>query len=148
MGADREWHDAFSTVRHFPCKRTEVWAAWSIREKKAAWLRNPELELDFRVGGRERSEFSDGDDRHVNETRFFEIAHFQRIVLAYSMAKNGRVHSVSLATITFDDEDGGTRFTYNEQMCILPPSDGVEGRRHGWSVLLDMLGAYLSGKPA
>lgn len=58
MPKQRERHEQFSTVRHYPSTRTEVWAAWSIREKKAAWLRNSELQLDFRVGGKEHSEFS------------------------------------------------------------------------------------------
>jgi len=59
------------------------------------------------------------------------------------MAVNGRVHTTSLATIAFRDENGGTRLTYTEQMCVVPPSDGVEGRRHGWGALLDGLGGYL-----
>jgi uncharacterized protein YndB with AHSA1/START domain len=145
MTEPRERHEEFSTVRRYPSARPEVWAAWSVREKKAAWLNNPALELDFRVGGKERSEYRDGRDLHVNETCFFEIQEQERIVLAYSMAKNDRVHSVSLTTITFEDDGGGTSLSYREQMCILPPSDGVEGRKHGWNVLLDMLGTYLSG---
>jgi hypothetical protein len=28
-------------------------------------------------------------------------------------------------------------------MCVIPPSDGVEGRKHGWSALLDELDDYL-----
>jgi hypothetical protein len=59
------------------------------------------------------------------------------------MAMNGRVHTVSLATIVFLDEGGGTRLRYTEQMCVLPPSDGPQGRAHGWSALLDGLGNYL-----
>jgi uncharacterized protein YndB with AHSA1/START domain len=50
---------------------------------------------------------------------------------------------VSLATIVFIDEGGGTRLRYTEQMCVLPPSDGPQGRAHGWGVLLDALGNYL-----
>lgn len=36
---------------------------------------------------------------HRNETRYFEIKNGERVVLAYSMALNGRVHTVSLATV-------------------------------------------------
>jgi uncharacterized protein YndB with AHSA1/START domain len=60
------------------------------------------------------------------------------------MAMNGRVHTVSLATITFADENGGTRLGYAEQMCVIPPSDDLKGRQHGWNVLLDALGTYLA----
>ena len=67
----------------------------------------------------------------------------ERIVLAYSMSVNGHIHTVSLATIVFLDEGGGTRLRYTEQMCVIPPSDGMAGRRQGWSALLDTLGSYL-----
>ncbi|GGJ64769.1 hypothetical protein CDQ92_01905 [Sphingopyxis bauzanensis] len=80
---------------------------------------------------------------HNSEGRYFEIKEGERIVLAYSMAVNGRVHTVSLATILFRDENGGTRLTYTEQMCVIAPSDGVEGRKHGWNALLNGLAGYL-----
>lgn len=61
------------------------------------------------------------------------------------------VHTVSLATVSFLEEGGGTRVRYSEQMCIIPPSDGVEGRRRGWKALLGELDEYLqadtSGRP-
>jgi uncharacterized protein YndB with AHSA1/START domain len=106
-------------------------------------MRTAALEMDFRPGGFERSRFKDGMGEHVNETRYFEIKEGERIVLAYSMAVNGRVHTVSLTTIAFGDENGGTRLRYAEQMCVIPPSDGLEGRKHGWSALLDGLADYL-----
>ena len=81
---------------------------------------------------------------HVNETQYFHRSREgERIVFAYSMAVNDRVHTISLTTITFRDENGGTRLKYTEQMCVIPPSDGVEGRKHGWNALLDGLGDYL-----
>ena len=51
---------------------------------------------------------------------------------------------LSQVTVTFEDENGGTRLGYTEQMCVIPPSDGVEGREHGWSALLDGLAGYLA----
>jgi hypothetical protein len=45
----------------------------------------------------------------------------------------------ALATITFADENGGTRLRYIEQMRVIPPSDGAEGRHDGWSAWLDGL---------
>ena len=106
-------------------------------------MRTAALEMDFRPGGFERSRFKDGMGEHVNETRYFEIKEGERIVLAYSMAVNGRVHTVSLTTIAFADENGGTRLRYTEQMCVISPSDGLEGRKHGWVALLDGLADYL-----
>lgn len=135
--------DSFTIERVYPNCLAHVWSAWSIPEKKSAWLGGRPIEMDFRPGGIERSGFSNEMGEHTNETRYFEIREERLIVMAYSMAMNGRVHTVSLATIAFSDEGGGTRLRYTEQMCVLPPSDGAQGRAHGWSVLLDGLGAYL-----
>ena len=137
-------HATFTIERIFPNCRAHVWSAWAMREKKAVWLGDRDLALDFRPGGSERGAFKDQMGEHVNEGRYFEILDQQRIVLAYSMALNGRVHTVSLATILFADEGGGTRVNYTEQMCVIPPSDGAQGRRHGWTHLLAGLATYLS----
>ncbi|TPL46398.1 hypothetical protein FJ957_16700 [Mesorhizobium sp. B2-4-6] len=101
--------------------------------------------MDFSAGGAERSSFRDAMGEHTNEGRYFEIKEGQRTVLAYSMAVNGRVHTVSLATILFEDANGGTRLTYAEQMCVIPPNDGAEGRERGRNTVLDSLTRYLAG---
>ena len=144
MKNEAQYHEAFTIERVYPRPRAAVWAAWSTREQKAKWMGSSDLAMDFRQGGSERSTFREAMGEHVNEGRYFEIDEERRIVLAYSMALNGRVHTVSLATIVFLDEKSGTRLRYMEQMCIIPPSDGVEGRTHGWGILLDALGAQLT----
>ncbi len=136
-------HDTFTLERIYPNCREHVWSAWSTPTKKAAWFGGEAHNMDFRVGGRESASFSDEMGEHVNETRYFEIVENERIVMAYSMAMNGRIHTVSLATIRFADKDGGTRLTFTEQMCVIRPSDGVEGRRHGWGELLSGLETFL-----
>lgn len=148
MTAPAQDHATFTIERIYPNCRAHVWSAWAVREKKAAWLGNRDLALDFRPGGSERSVFKDEMGEHLNEGRYFEILDQQRIVLAYSMALNGRVHTVSLATILFADEGGGTRLTYTEQMCVIPPSDGGEGRRHGWTHLLERVATCLAEETA
>lgn len=144
MDEQSQYHREFRLERLYPNCRDHVWAAWSIREKKAAWLGSEALEMDFSVGGVERSGFRNSMGEHASEGRYFEIKQGERIVLAYSMAVNGRIHTVSLATILFEDENGGTRLTYIEQMCVVPPSDGAEGREHGWGALLDGLAGFLA----
>ncbi len=98
---------------------------------------------DFRVGGRTYGSFENDMGRHENETRYFEIVPDALIVYGYSMAMNGRVHSVSLVTIRFEDDNGGTHLIYDERMTVLAPSDGAAGRQHGWGVLLDAMEAEL-----
>ncbi|HEV7705499.1 MAG TPA: SRPBCC domain-containing protein [Gemmatimonadaceae bacterium] len=134
-----QYHEQFTIERVYANAKDEVWAAWSDRAKKAEWMGAPALEMDFRAGGSERSTFREDMGEHVNEGRYFEISEGSRIVLAYSMSLNGRIHTVSLATIVFMSEKRSTRLIYTEQMCIIPPSDGLEGRKHGWGVLLDAL---------
>lgn len=137
-------HDTLTIERVYPNCRDHVWSAWSSLEKKRKWFGDGLKSQEFRPGGLELSEFTTNMGVHTNETRYFEIREGERIVLAYSMALNGRVHTVSLATIIFDDENGGTRLTYTEQMCVIPPSDGIEGRKHGWHALLDSLAEILA----
>lgn len=139
-----QYHRDFTLERIYPNCRAHTWSAWSVREKKAAWLGSPTLEMDFSVGGIERSSFRNPMGDHVSEGRYFEIREGELIVLAYSMAVNRRIHTISLATIMFEDHGGGTRLTYHEQMCVLPPSDGIEGRERGWSALLDGMASFLA----
>lgn len=140
-------HERFTIERVYPNGIQQVWSAWASLERKQAWFGDGLQELDFRVGGAERGAFSDTMGEHRNETRYFEIKDRERIVLAYSMALNGTVHTVSLATIVFEDQGDRTRLTYTEQMCVIPPSDGVAGREHGWNALLNALERFLSQEP-
>ena len=79
---------------------------------KSKWFGNGLTEMDFRVGGVERGSFNNHMGEHAKEARFFEIQEKSRVVYAYSMAMNSTVHTVSLATVLFEDEGGGTRLTY------------------------------------
>jgi len=142
--SDEKQHDTFTIERLYPNCLAHVWAAWATREKKAAWFGDGLKEMDFRQGGREYGAFENEMGLHTNETTYFEIKEHERIIYAYSMAMNGRIHTVSLATVEFEDAGGGTRLVFTEQMCVLPPSDGAAGRQHGWSALLDGLAACLA----
>lgn len=144
MTDEQQHADSFEIERIYPNSRDQVWAAWADPEMKSKWFGNTLTEMDFRVGGVERAAFSNDMGEHTKEATFFEIKQRSRIVYAYSMAVNGTIHSVSLATVLFEDEGGGTRLTYKEQMCVIPPSDGADGRQNGWGALLDGLEAYLA----
>ncbi|MGI3170291.1 SRPBCC domain-containing protein [Pseudooceanicola sp. C21-150M6] len=143
MSDERQHHDQFTLERIYPNCLDHVWAAWAEPEKKMAWFGDGLTEVDFREGGRERGGFSNDMGEHTKEATFFEISERERIVYGYSMAMNGRIHTVSLVTVLFEDHGGGTRLRHIEQMCVIPPSDGIEGRTHGWGALLDQLGRYL-----
>ena len=145
-------HDSFTLTRTIAACRDHVWAVWSDPALKRQWFVDhdgPEwktlyYENDFRVGGRERGAWimtgnGPGAGEHANETTYLDIDDTTRIVYAYTMAMNGRVHSASLTTITLADHNGGTRLTYTEQMAQLGESDGMGGRIEGWEWLLTVM---------
>ncbi len=99
--------------------------------------------LDFRIGGSETGRFvrtsGPGAGEHANVTHYLDIVPGKRIAFAYTMALDGRIHSASLATVSFAEAGGGTLLTYTEQGAWFAPSDGVDGRREGWEALLAAL---------
>lgn len=148
-------HDTFTLERRIRACPAHVFACWADPEKKHAWFvasdgplwETREYSPDFRVGGTETGRFfltqGPGAGEHRNVTHFLDIEEHARIVFAYTMAVDGRIHSASLATVTFAPDGGGTRLTYTEQMTAIGATDGAAGRRAGWTHLLDALCAYL-----
>ncbi len=144
-------HDTFTLARQIAARPETVFRAWAAPTVKRCWFVDsdgPEWEerdysLDFRVGGTETGRFvlkdGPGKGEHRNVTHYLDIAPGQRIVFAYTMALDGRVHSASLTTVTLAENAGGTLLTYTEQMTLIGLSDGAAGRRHGWEHLLSAL---------
>jgi len=144
-------HDSFTIERRLRACLAHVWAAWAESDLKRQWFVDSDGEgwqtldysLDFRVGGSETGRFvlasGPGAGEHANVTHYLDIVPGERIALAYTMAMNGRIHSASLATVTFSESGGGTLLTYTEQGAWFAPTDGVEGRREGWETLLTAL---------
>lgn len=107
-------HDTFTIERVYEKCRDHVWSRWSDRAKKNRWMGGGIERMEFAPGGRERSVFRDAMGEHVDETAYFDIVEGRRIVMAYV-----------------------------EQITVPPPSDGVPGRRHGWTALLNALDGVL-----
>lgn len=103
---------------------------------------------DFRLGHGDRGTFhitdGPGAGRHDMTSTYFDIVENTRIVYAYSMAWNGRVHAVSLATVELEPTEGGTRLTYTERGAHFPPSDNAEMRAGGVGSQLDRLTALFT----
>ena len=144
-------HGGFTIERHLAAPPARVFALWSDPAKKRRWFvdsdgpawTEADYALDFRVGGTERGRFTatDGPAKgvHENATHFLDIVPDERIAFAYTMAFEGRIHSASLATVTFEADGGGTRLTFTEQAAHFPPSDGEDMRKAGWTHLLNAL---------
>ena len=89
-------HATFEIERSYPVPPARVFAAFADPVKKRRWFREEdasetfEFEMDFRVGGRERSRFriKGGPVDGVlctNDTTYQDIVPDSRIVLAYTM---------------------------------------------------------------
>jgi uncharacterized protein YndB with AHSA1/START domain len=137
-------HDTFVIERSLAVKRELAFSAWASLEAKSQWFVGPPgweqhvREQEFRVGGRERLV-----GRHVNgkvssfDARYYDIIPNERIVYVYEMHIDDKKISVSLATIEFKDQKGGTQIIITEQGTFLDGYDDVRSREHGTRILLD-----------
>lgn len=154
-------HDRFTLTRTLRAPPARVFAAWADRHAKRAWFADndgPGWEtldhaMDFRIDGRDRGLWRLTDDdnpvagEHALSAIYLDIVASTRIVTAYTMAKDGRTHSASLATVTFAPDGTGTALTYTEQIALYDDADTTRSRIDGNEHLLDSLAQYL-GEPA
>jgi uncharacterized protein YndB with AHSA1/START domain len=150
-------HSTLVIERDYPATAERVFAALADPGKKRRWLAEGpgrdavQFEMDFRVGGRERTEsrMKEGTPfagtALVNETVYQDIVPNQRVVLAYTMSLGGRRISASLATFELLPSGGGTKLIFTDQGAYFEGSDGPERRGEGWRKLLDGLGTQLAG---
>lgn len=143
----------FSLTRDIAARPSIVWHIWSDAALKRRWLAAndaPEWTItdhtqDFRIGGTERTVWQAEDPgkpwhgAHENRATYLDIAPESRIVMAYTMAMNGTIHSAILASAECAATDTGTQLRYAEQITLYPGSYGVDDRRAGWTKLLEKL---------
>lgn len=153
-------HETFTITRTLSARPETVFRAWADPALKRRWFVDSDgpqwserrYELDFRVGGRETGSFelADGPGKgtHENVTHYLEITPNARIVYAYTMAMNGRIHSASLASVGLEPSGDGTRLTYTEQGAFFEGSDGANMRRGGWEHLLTALETFVEKETA
>jgi uncharacterized protein YndB with AHSA1/START domain len=136
-------HATFVVARKYEAPPERTFAAWADPEAKARWYSDAEshLELDFRVGGRERSRGTAPDGRAYRyEALFYDIVPAQRIVYTYEMFSEGTRISVSLATVEFTPEGGrGTHMVFTEQGAYLDGHELSDRRAEGMGSLLNAL---------
>ncbi len=149
-------HGTFVIERTYPTSPERVFAAFSDPAKKRRWFADTDEataelhQMDFRVGGTERTKRRMGEDTPfpgtplTNDTVYQDIVDQRRIVFAYTMSVGDQRISASLATIEIFPTAKGTKLTFTEQGAYFENSDGAKGREHGWGVLLDKLDAELA----
>lgn len=143
-------HATFTAERTYDAAPARVFAAWADPAAKARWFTGPDdwesggYELDFRVGGRERSSGGPpGGPVFTYEAIYQDIVPDERIVYAYDMYTDEARISVSLGTVELKPAGAGTRLTYTEQGAYLDGLDTPSQREQGSGSLLDALGEEL-----
>jgi len=145
----------FQIEKLFPQPKERVFAALQDPTKKRRWFAEGDgfelqsYELDFRVGGFERTFFRPkGGPPMTQEAYYFDIIPNERIVFAYSMTIAGAPLSASLGTMELsstelDSGKLGTRLLYTEHTAYLDGNDGSVSRREGTEQLFVALAREL-----
>ena len=144
-------HAELRIERRYETPPDEVFSAWSSAEAKARWFMGPDewqrepLELDFRVGGRERSVGGAvGGPVYTCNAIYWDIVEPERIVYTYEMLEDERRISVTLATVELAADGDGTRLVLTEHSVFLDGLIDPALREQGWGSLLDALGRALA----
>jgi uncharacterized protein YndB with AHSA1/START domain len=145
-------HATFSLERIYDAPPAQVFRALSDKAAKARWFEGGngwtaiEREMDVRPGGRERAKGRWPSGMVTTfDAVYFDVVPNQRLVYTYEMHLNDRKISVSLATIEIEHAGAGSRLKVTEQGAFLDGYDDAGSREHGTGLLLDRLGASLSG---
>jgi uncharacterized protein YndB with AHSA1/START domain len=140
----------FQIERTYPQPIERVFLAWKDPAKKQRWYAEGEgfelqsYELDFRVGGFERTHFRPvGGPPMTLDALFYDIVENERVVFAYGMTIGGAPLSASLGTMELFSTPRGTRLVYTEHTAFLNGSDNSVGRREGTEQALVALGREL-----
>ena len=125
--------------RRYEAPPAEVFSAWSSAEAKARWFMGPDewqrepLELDFRVGGRERSVGGAvGGPVYTCNAIYWDLVEPERIVYTYEMLEDERRISVTLATVELAADGNGTRLVLTEHSAFLDGLVDPALREPGW----------------
>jgi uncharacterized protein YndB with AHSA1/START domain len=151
-------HSTFVIERSFLAAPPQVFRALSDPARKRRWFAEGEgfeldsFEMDFRVGGFERSRFRfkasaapvPEGTACANDTLYLDIVPVQRIVLAYTMTIGEKRISASQATFELLAAGTGTQLVFTEQAAFFAGADGPQMREAGWRQLFEQLAKELA----
>jgi len=142
----------FTIERQYRHPPEKVFRAFADPRAKQAWFTGPkeswqerERTHDFRVGGTDRVRgVHKGGRESLFVSRYHVIVPHRRIVYVYDMHVDGKLISVSLATIELDEIGGGTRLVLTEQGAFFDDGEpAFRSRKEGTEELMRALDASL-----
>jgi uncharacterized protein YndB with AHSA1/START domain len=152
----RVTHTTFTIERRYPVPPARVFEAFADPAVKERWFAMPPEwvdtthTMDFRIGGRELNRGGPpGGTVHTFDARYQDIVPGSRIVYAYDLYLDEQRISVSLATVELaaDGPDGAaTVMSFTEQGAFLDGLEDPAEREKGTHLLVDALGAFLTGE--
>jgi uncharacterized protein YndB with AHSA1/START domain len=149
-------HDTFVLERRYGQRPDAVFAALSDARRKRRWFAegaNHEVlsfEMDFRVGGQERthSRFQPGTPfsgvEMIHTGHYVDVEPGQRIVTASTMSFGARRISAALVTLELLAVEGDTLLVCTHQGAFFEGADGPQIRAVGWRSLLEKLAEELA----
>jgi uncharacterized protein YndB with AHSA1/START domain len=148
MSARIVTHATFTLERVYPVAPDRVFAAWADPKVKGHWFAGNAdgYELDFRPDGVEHNGATI-EGKHITwESVYREIVTDERIVYTSVLAEDNTVATVSLTTVEFVPDGGGTRLVLVEAGAYLDGREQPAWREQGTSDQLDALGSELSAQ--
>jgi len=149
-------HSTYVIERNYPAAPERVFGAFADPAKKRRWFAEGDelavesFEMDFRVGGIERTRFRFQEESPfpgtalTNESSYQDIVPNRRIVIAYTMTLGEQRISASLATFELLPAGRGTDLIFTEQGAFFEGADGPQIREAGWRQLLEQLAKELT----
>lgn len=144
-------HATFRLERTFDAPIARVWRSWTDEAEKSKWFAGTpgdweliERRMDVRTGGGERLKGRwQGGVVSTFDAVYHDVVENERLAYSYVMHLDEKKISISLATVEFGSEGGGTRLTVTEQGAFLDGYDDSGSREKGTGFLLDRLAGSL-----
>lgn len=140
-----------SISRHIAAPREKVYQAWTEPELLKQWFTPPpyltvQAELDVRPGGSSFVMMRGPDGEEIpNHGVYLEVVPNERLVLTDAYTKAWEPSEKPFVTIclTFEDEDGGTRYVARVLHWTISDREAHEkmGFHEGWGTTTDQLAA-------